>query len=129
MTPFNSHVTCLAFVATLVFLASPSIGLAQQAQPVEVQRQFKITTTDAAGKRIVHEVPDTTTGVPALYSDTVKVKDNWSKLQKGFSESDVEKLLGVPSRMQYDEATEYWWYGDRAVLFNVITHKVSGWDK
>ncbi len=128
MTLPSVHAIRLAIITILVFLTLSIVCLAQQAQPIEVHRRFKVITTDSAGKRVIHEVPDTSTAVPMLSFDTVKVRQNWTKLQKAFSQDEVEKLLGVPAKVQYDEATEYWWYGNRAVLFNVVTHKVSGWD-
>jgi hypothetical protein len=129
MTVPGAHAIRLACIAILMFLTLPIVSLAQQGQPIEVHRRFKLITTDSAGKHIIHEVPDTSTASPRLSFDTVKVRQNWTKLQKGYSQDDVEKLLGVPAKVQYDEACEYWWYGGSAVLFNVVTHKVTGWDK
>ena len=129
MTHPHSRAACLASIMSLVFLAIPATGVAQQAQPVKVHPQFTITTTDSAGNAITVEIPDSTTDVQTHSFDTVKVRQNWSKLQKGFSHADVEKLLGVPPKVRYDETYEYWWYGNRAVIFNAVTHKVSGWDE
>lgn len=103
-------------------LAFQSGASAQQARTKEVIRQFKIVNDSA------FEVPYQK--VPNPSYDTVRVTTHWPKLKRGMTEEQVARLLGRPPVYQCDfmNAINYWWYGKRAVVFNAITNKVSGWD-
>jgi hypothetical protein len=123
----NAYITCITFMTGLVLLLIPRVALAQQSHPIKVHRT--VTVMDSAGNPVTVEIPDTTTESTTLSFDTVKVNHNWPKLQMGLSMSDVKTLLGSPPKVRFDQTYEYWWYGDHAIIFNVVTHKVSGWDK
>lgn len=62
--------------------------------------------------------------------DTVKVRQNWNKLRKGQTASEVRALLGLPLRGEFDGINGWnvWWYGMRNVAFNSVTNRVSPWD-
>lgn len=57
-------------------------------------------------------------------------KINWRKLQKGMSESDVQKLLGSPSKVDVYGTFTIWHYGELTganVQFDGKSRTVSGW--
>lgn len=55
-------------------------------------------------------------------------KINWRQLKKGMSESDVEKLLGSPTRVDAFGAFTMWKYGIRGeVHFDGESRTVTGW--
>ncbi len=68
---------------------------------------------------------------PNVAFDTALAARNWNAIRKGLSGSDVTRLLGKPSRRQFDpdNALEYWWYGRKAVAFSTVKWMVSFWDK
>ena len=68
--------------------------------------------------------------VPDIPFDTLKVTRNWSALERGLSEDSVRSLLGGSLGIMIDGESGmiYWWYGRRAVIFNSVTKRVSGWD-
>lgn len=68
--------------------------------------------------------------VPDIPFDTLKVRRNWSALERGLSEDSVRSLLGASWGIMIDGESGmiYWWYGRRAVIFNSVTKRVSGWD-
>ena len=70
-------------------------------------------------------------GTPDVQYDTAKAALNWEKIRKGISGNELSKLLGKPSRHQFDpdNALVYWWYGSRAVALSTIKWTVSFWDK
>lgn len=63
--------------------------------------------------------------------DTARIIKNWPNLKKGLSQQAVRDMLGLPASIEQDfeNAFTYWWYGQQAVAFNSITHKVAFWDK
>lgn len=57
-------------------------------------------------------------------------KANWRKLQKGLSETDVEKLLGSPSKVDAFGSFTIWHYGYPSggqVQFDGTSRTVRGW--
>ena len=55
---------------------------------------------------------------------------NWRKLRSGMAESDVEQVLGSPSRADANEAFITWFYGYPSggrVRFDAKSHTVQGW--
>ena len=57
-------------------------------------------------------------------------KVNWRKLQKGLSETDVEKLLGSPSKVDAFGSFTIWHYGYPSggqVQFDGTSRTVRGW--
>ena len=57
-------------------------------------------------------------------------KVNWRKLQKGMSESDVEQLLGSPSKVDVYGSFTLWHYGyplGGQVQFDPNTRGVTSW--
>jgi len=53
-------------------------------------------------------------------------KANWRKLKQGMSESDVEQLLGSPTKVDAFGNFTIWHYGFAEVQFN-SRHAVEGW--
>jgi len=128
----TSHFTwILAVIAVLSLDLFPFSTSAQQSKSKQVVRTYIITGRDSLGKATYREIsPDSLPPTRDTPLDTVKVGQNWPKLKKGLSESDVKNLLGIPRRVEHDlrNATIYFWYGHRAVVFNSITYRVSYWD-
>lgn len=56
-------------------------------------------------------------------------KANWRKLQKGLSETDVERLLGSPTKVAVYNSFTTWEYGSDGgeVHFDPDSRTVSGW--
>jgi hypothetical protein len=55
-------------------------------------------------------------------------KINWRQLKKGMTESEVEKLLGSPTRVQAFGSFTLWQYGGRGeVQFDGESRTVTGW--
>ena len=127
------HSTRLLSILVLVALGLLSFSsYAQQVKSKRIVRTFITTGKDSLGKPIFHEIsPDSLPAIDDAPFDTIKVRDNWSKLKKELSLREVEKLLGTPRSIERDmeNAMIYFWYGHRAVVFNSITRKVSNWDK
>lgn len=55
------------------------------------------------------------------------VKENWPKLRKGMSESDVRKLLGCPTKVEPFSSLTVWFYGAANVQIDVKSRTVTGW--
>ncbi len=55
----------------------------------------------------------------------------WRKLQRGKSQSEVEKLLGSPTRVDAISDITFWYYGDRGgrVRFDGAVPTVSAWNE
>ena len=130
-------ITTSHFARILLVLAAVSLSLfsfasfAQQTKTKRVVRTFITTSKDSLGKPIFREIAPDSRPFGDEPFDTVKVRQNWPKLKKGLSESEVSKLLGNPRSVEHDmeNAAIYFWYGHRAVVFNSITNRVSYWDK
>ena len=54
-------------------------------------------------------------------------KVNWRKLRNGMAESDVEQLLGSPSKVWVNEAFIKWYYSGGSVQFDPDSHTVTEW--
>ncbi|MDP2886915.1 MAG: hypothetical protein Q8P51_18065 [Ignavibacteria bacterium] len=124
--------TTRIIIAVAIFVFTSS-AVAQEAKQAPNGGRYIVTARDSAGTRIYTRWPE---GVlPFKFNDapfdTIKVNRNWSKMKKGLSENEVERLLGRCSGIQTDprNALSYWWYGRRAVVFNSVTKKVSFCDK
>ncbi len=98
-----------------------SIAVAQEPKQILLQRNM------ATGKDSVVQSFET----PNVQYDTMKAETNWSRIRKDLTETEVTKLLGSPSRhrFDYENALDYWFYAQRAVVFSTIDKKVWLWDK
>ncbi len=60
-------------------------------------------------------------------------KENWRKLKHGMSESEVEKLLGSPTKVDANPSFFEWRYGNSRtsahVQFDTESRKVTGWNE
>jgi hypothetical protein len=77
-------------------------------------------------------IPDSLAAKHAVRTfDTTRVRQNWSKLKKGQTVAEVEKLLGLPPMVHIDGVNGWriWWYGNRSVAFNSVTNRLSHWDE
>jgi hypothetical protein len=65
--------------------------------------------------------------LPAAVTD----KAGWRKLQRGMSESDVEKLLGSPTRVDAMGVYTFWHYGPRGgrVTFEGSSRTLYAWSE
>ena len=54
-------------------------------------------------------------------------KENWRRLQKGMSQSEVEALLGSPSKVDVYGVMTIWRYGTGQVRFDGDTNAVDAW--
>ena len=109
----------LSIIMTGTFFSRAS---AQEAKTINVTRQYIITKDSVVG------VPYQR--IPNSPYDTMRVTRNWSQLKRDMTETEVRTVFGTPAVYQEDgeNGLIYWWYGGRAVVFNGITKKVSGWD-
>lgn len=109
-----------------VLLAVPSVLHAQSSVEARVQKleemirvlERKVADLESQlrEQKIVAQVP----------ADKV----TWRKLQKGMSESDVEKLLGSPTKVDVFSTFTIWHYGDYSggqVQFNGRSRTVDSW--
>ena len=98
-----------------------SVVLAQERDHILLQRN--LTT----GKDSV----DQSFEPPNVPYDTIKAETNWFRIKKDLSEKEVTGLLGSPSkhRFDYENALDYWFYGQRVVVFTTIDKKVWLGDK
>lgn len=124
--------TTTRIIIAFAIFAFTSSAVAQEAKQPRNGGRYIVTSRDSAGTRIFTRWPE---GVLPFNKDapfdTIKVNRNWSKIKKGLSENEVERLLGRCRGIQADpyNALSYWWYGRRAVVFNSVTKKVSYCDK
>jgi len=110
-------------LAIAMLFSAASDASAQEVRTRREVREFMIM------KDSVVEVPYQR--LPREPYDTLRVKSHWRQLKRYMTEKQVTKLLGLPkvSQMDGENALNYWWYGSRAVVFNALTRRVSGWDK
>ena len=56
---------------------------------------------------------------------------DWRKLRNGMAESDVEQLLGSPTKVDVNAVFIWWYYGwpksTAHVQFDPDSHRVTGW--
>lgn len=60
-------------------------------------------TFDAADNIINNATPATETSTPSSISTSVVTKENYDKIQKGMTKSDVESILGQPTSVSESE--------------------------
>src|SRR5262245_48408232 len=56
-------------------------------------------------------------------------KEGWRKLQSGMTESEVERLLGSPSKVDANPVVVHWQYERGYVEFDARSHTVRGWSE
>ena len=120
----TSRLICIASI--LLLLGSGGV-FAQSSVDARVQ---KIEGTIQVLERRVAALEDKLNEQAPARVSSAKV--NWRKLQKGMSESDVEQLLGSPSKVDVLGPVTLWYYGyplGGQVKFEGRTRAVTGWSE
>ena len=117
-------ITTLAAMA----LQSPSAVFAQSSVDTRVQKlEETIQVLERRVASLEAQLREQTAPASAA-QDTA----NWRKLKQGMSESDVEQLLGRPSKVDVYGTTTDWFYGpyrEGSVRFFGTPRKVSRWSE
>ncbi len=111
-----------------IFSAQASSYVSQEASkgPADVLRPQQSHTVI-----IERHLPDSLKGKIAPAPDARKLRKNWGKLKKGMTFSEVERLLGGPTKIacsDYDASTT-WYYDTREVVFDNVKAVVRSWEK
>jgi len=112
-------------VASFLLLVS---GVAHAQSGIDSKVQKLEETIRALERRVAmleEQLRDKSPQVPVA-SD----KANWRMLKKGMSESDVERLLGSPTRVDAFGSFTVWHYGERSraeVQFDGDSRTVQSW--
>ena len=114
------------FISLLLFLAAHGGALAQSSVDSRVQKlEETIRTLELRVASLEEQLRERQTS-----STVASDKVNWRKLKKGMSESDVEKLLGSPSRVHAFGSFTVWHYETPLggqVQFDGDRRTVTGW--
>ncbi|MGE8155199.1 hypothetical protein ACQKP5_28670 [Pseudomonas vancouverensis] len=113
------------FALSILLLASNGQALAQSSTDSRVD---KLEETVRTLERRVSTLEDQLhQGVAA--PSIPQSKANWRRLQQGLSETDVERLLGSPTRVDAYGTFTIWNYGEDGakVQFDAKTRTVTGW--
>ena len=116
---------CL-WVPLLLLLAAPGEALAQSSVDSRVQKLEETIRALELRVTVLEEQLRERQASNTVASDKV----NWRKLKKGMSESDVEKLLGSPSKVDAFGPFTIWHYGFPSggqVQFDGDSRTVTGW--
>lgn len=122
-------VLCSPWLAPVLLLLVPNIGLAQSNMDARVQKlEEAVVALERRVAALESELHNqrSVTGVPAGVA-------SWRKLQKGISRSDVEQILGSPTRVNEYGPYTVWYYestsGTGRVQFNGRTQTVESWSE
>jgi outer membrane protein assembly factor BamE (lipoprotein component of BamABCDE complex) len=115
-----------SWVSIILLLAIISEAVAQTNNEPRVERLEEMVRSLERRLSNVEEQLRLRGAVTSIPSD----RTNWRKLQKGLSETEVEKLLGSPARVTAFGPFTVWYYGARPggeVTFDGSSRTVTGW--